>query len=180
MRRSAGRVTVTSDRRGLTTARVIVAVVAAALTGVVATAGRVHCILTMRSDYVGDCAAFRDLPETLNDCQYLVPRMTRAQRKEAIEAPLGRVRISSALVQRLLNDVGDEPARGEGQYVEVVDAEVAEGMGSGRAGPEAGEARRRERAHQHERKDAYARHRSCAAIANTQIAMPMTMSEPIE
>ena len=45
----------------------------------------------MRSDYLGDCAEFRDLPETLNDCQYLVPRMTRAQRKEAIEVPLGRV-----------------------------------------------------------------------------------------
>ena len=32
----------------------------------------IYIILTMRSDYVGDCAAFRDLPETLNDCQYLV------------------------------------------------------------------------------------------------------------
>ncbi len=69
----------------------------------------VYIVLTMRSDYLGDCAEFRDLPETLNDCQYLVPRMTREQRREAIEGPLGRVAIAPALVQRLLNDAGDEP-----------------------------------------------------------------------
>ena len=69
----------------------------------------IFIVLTMRSDYVGDCAEFRDLPETLNDCQYLVPRMTREQRKEAIEGPLGRVEIAPSLVQRLLNDAGDAP-----------------------------------------------------------------------
>jgi PASTA domain len=45
----------------------------------------------------------------LNDGQYLVPRMTREQRKEAIEGPLGRVEIAASLVQRMLNDAGDEP-----------------------------------------------------------------------
>lgn len=69
----------------------------------------VYVVLTMRSDYLGDCAEFRDLPETLNDCQYLVPRLTREQRKEAIERPLGRVAIAPSLVQRMLNDAGDEP-----------------------------------------------------------------------
>jgi WD40 repeat protein len=69
----------------------------------------VYIVLTMRSDYLGDCAEFRDLPETLNDCQYLVPRMTREQRKEAILGPLGRLEIEPALVQRLLNVAGDEP-----------------------------------------------------------------------
>ncbi len=71
----------------------------------------VYVVLTMRSDYLGDCAEFRDLPETLNDCQYLVPRMTREQRKQAIEGPLGNVEIEPALVQRLLNEAGDEPDR---------------------------------------------------------------------
>ena len=69
----------------------------------------VYVVITMRSDYLGDCAAFRDLPEALNESQYLVPRLTRAQRTEAIELPLGPARISAVLVQRLLNDVGDEP-----------------------------------------------------------------------
>jgi hypothetical protein len=71
----------------------------------------IYIVLTMRSDYLGDCAEFRDFPEKLNDCQYLVPRMTRQQRKEAIEGPLGRVKIAPALVQRLLNDAGDEPGQ---------------------------------------------------------------------
>ena len=71
----------------------------------------IYVVLTMRSDYLGDCAEFRDLPETLNDCQYLVPRMTREQRKQAIEGPLGQVEIEPALVQRLLNEAGDEPDR---------------------------------------------------------------------
>ena len=69
----------------------------------------IYVVITMRTDYLGDCAEFRDLPETLNDCQYLVPRMSREERKEAIEGPLGDVRIDSSLVQRLLNDAGDEP-----------------------------------------------------------------------
>jgi hypothetical protein len=77
------------------------------------TAGRharpVYVVLTMRSDYLGECAEFRDLPEALNECQDLIPRMTRAQRKEAIEVPLGQVGIAPSLVQRLLNDAGDEP-----------------------------------------------------------------------
>ena len=71
--------------------------------------GQVFIVITMRSDYLGDCAEFRDLPEALNECQYLVPRLTRDQRKQAIEYPLGATAISSALVQRMLNDAGDEP-----------------------------------------------------------------------
>src|SRR5205807_22316 len=66
----------------------------------------VYIVLTMRSDYLGDCAEFHNLPETLNDCQYLVSRLTREQRKEAIEGPLGRVQIRPSLVQRMLNDAG--------------------------------------------------------------------------
>jgi WD40 repeat protein len=69
----------------------------------------IYVVITMRSDYLGDCAEFRDLPETLNDCQYLLPRMTREERKKAIEGPLARVEMASNLVQRLLNDAGDEP-----------------------------------------------------------------------
>ena len=51
-------------------------------------AARVYIILTMRSDYLGECAKFHGLPEALNDGQYLVPRMTRSQLQEAIEKPL--------------------------------------------------------------------------------------------
>ena len=71
----------------------------------------VYIVLTMRSDYLGDCAEFPNLPEALNECQYLVPRLTRQQRMEAIEGPLGRAKIAPSLVQRILNDAGDEPGR---------------------------------------------------------------------
>ncbi len=71
----------------------------------------VHVVLTMRSDFLGKCSLFRGLPEALNNSQYLVPRMTREQQREAIEGPVGMAgaRITLQLVQRLLNDVGDSP-----------------------------------------------------------------------
>lgn len=69
----------------------------------------VYVVLTMRSDYLGYCAEFRDLPEALNRSQYLVPRLTRQEREEAIVGPLTKVEMAPNLVQRLLNDVGDEP-----------------------------------------------------------------------
>src|SRR5712692_11241659 len=71
----------------------------------------VYVVLTMRSDFLGDCAQFEGLPETLNRSQYLVPRLTREQRQEAIEGPLrvARARMSARLVQRLLNDAGEDP-----------------------------------------------------------------------
>jgi WD40 repeat protein len=70
-----------------------------------------YVVLTMRSDYLGDCAQFRDLPERLNDAQYLIPRMTRDQRREAVTGPVlvGGGRIAPRLLNRLLNDVGDNP-----------------------------------------------------------------------
>jgi Tfp pilus assembly protein PilF/energy-coupling factor transporter ATP-binding protein EcfA2 len=71
----------------------------------------IYVIITMRSDFLGDCAQFRDLPEAINDGQYLIPRMTRDQRREAITGPIavGGAAISPRLVNRLLNDVGDNP-----------------------------------------------------------------------
>ncbi|MEM9567131.1 MAG: AAA family ATPase, partial [Cyanobacteria bacterium P01_E01_bin.34] len=70
----------------------------------------IYVVLTMRSDFLGDCARFVGLPEVINDSQYLIPRMTRDQRRLAIEGPIGVVggTISPRLVQRLLNDVGDD------------------------------------------------------------------------
>lgn len=72
---------------------------------------RIYVVITMRSDFLGDCARFRDLPEAINEGQYLVPRMSREQRKLAIEGPIrvARGRIAPRLVQRLLNEAGDEP-----------------------------------------------------------------------
>ena len=71
----------------------------------------IYVILTMRSDFLGDCARFRGLPETINDGQYLVPRLTRDQLRQAIVGPasVGGAEVAPRLVQRLLGEVGDDP-----------------------------------------------------------------------
>ena len=71
----------------------------------------IYVVITMRSDFLGDCSQFSGLPEALNRGQYLIPRMTREQRRAAITAPLEffDASMSDRLVQRLLNDAGDDP-----------------------------------------------------------------------
>jgi uncharacterized RDD family membrane protein YckC len=71
----------------------------------------IYVVLTMRSDFLGDCSHFEGLPEALNESQYLVPRMSRDQRRAAITGPaeVGGGVISPVLLTRLVNDVGDNP-----------------------------------------------------------------------
>ncbi len=71
----------------------------------------IYVVLTMRSDFIGDCAQFEGLPEAINRGEYLVPRMTREERKSAILGPVrvGGGEISPVLLTRLLNDVGNNP-----------------------------------------------------------------------
>jgi WD40 repeat protein len=71
----------------------------------------VFVVTTMRSDFLGKCSRFRGLPEALNQSQYLIPRLTREEQRDAIEGPVGMANgsIAPALVQRLLNDLGDNP-----------------------------------------------------------------------
>lgn len=71
----------------------------------------IYVVLTMRSDFLGDCSRFWDLPEAINEGQYLIPRLTREQRREAITGPIAvcGADITPRLVNRLLNDMGDNP-----------------------------------------------------------------------
>lgn len=70
----------------------------------------VYVIITMRSDFLGDCSQFRDLPEAINDGQYLIPRLSRDQLRQVIESPakVHGVELSPALVTNLLNAIGDD------------------------------------------------------------------------
>src|SRR6185295_17584141 len=71
----------------------------------------IYIVLTMRSDFLGDCAQFPGLAEAINAGQYLVPRMTRDERRAAITGPVGvgGAEISPVLLTRLVNDVGENP-----------------------------------------------------------------------
>lgn len=69
----------------------------------------IYVVLTMRSDFLGDCSLFWDLPEAINEGQYLIPRLTREQRREAIAGPVAvcGASMTPRLINRLLNDMGD-------------------------------------------------------------------------
>lgn len=71
----------------------------------------IYVAITMRSDFVGDCAQFPDLTKKINDSHYLIPQMTREQKRKAITGPVavGGAEISPRLIQQLLNDLGDNP-----------------------------------------------------------------------
>jgi hypothetical protein len=71
----------------------------------------IYVVLTMRSDFLGDCARFPGLPEAVNEGQFLIPRLTREERRAAISGPIavGGGKISPVLLTRLVNDVGDNP-----------------------------------------------------------------------
>lgn len=71
----------------------------------------IYVVITMRSDFLGECAVFNGLPEAINDSQYLTPRITREQCQMAIIGP-ARVfggGVEPHLVNRLLNDFGPDP-----------------------------------------------------------------------
>ncbi|HYK04718.1 MAG TPA: hypothetical protein VE974_23400 [Thermoanaerobaculia bacterium] len=69
----------------------------------------IYVVLTMRSDFLGESAQIPGLPEAINEAEYLVPRLTREERKRAIAEPIRAygAEISPVLLTRLVNDVGD-------------------------------------------------------------------------
>ncbi|MDX1577256.1 MAG: hypothetical protein R3266_02180 [Gemmatimonadota bacterium] len=73
---------------------------------------RIFILITMRSDFLGDCSPYRGLPAWINDGFFLTPLLDREQRREIIEAPLAMVDATATprLVSRLLNDAGDDPS----------------------------------------------------------------------
>lgn len=69
----------------------------------------VYVICTMRSDYIGQCSAFRGLPEYIGFSQFFVPRLKRKDLKQVIEEPalLSGNRISQRLIERLVYDIAE-------------------------------------------------------------------------
>src|SRR5262249_43809322 len=70
----------------------------------------VYLMLTMRSEYLPQCANHPDLASAINEGLYLVPRMDREQMKQAIvgQVRAGGAAITTDLVDRLLDDATSE------------------------------------------------------------------------
>ena len=69
----------------------------------------IYIICTMRSDYIGQCAAFHGLPEYIGFSQFFVPRLKRKEIQQVIEEPamLSGCKISNRLTQILINELGE-------------------------------------------------------------------------
>jgi tetratricopeptide (TPR) repeat protein/energy-coupling factor transporter ATP-binding protein EcfA2 len=70
----------------------------------------IYVVLTMRSDFIGDCMDFPGLSEMVNAGMYLVGRMSRDAVRSAINGPIavGGGTVAPRLVHRVLNDLGDD------------------------------------------------------------------------
>jgi energy-coupling factor transporter ATP-binding protein EcfA2 len=69
----------------------------------------VYIVCTMRSDYIGQCAAFRGLPEFIGFSQFFVPRLKRKEMVQVVKEPasLHGDKISNRLVERVVYDLGE-------------------------------------------------------------------------
>ena len=69
----------------------------------------IYIVFTMRSDFIGQCAAFRELPEYIGYSQFFVPRLNRKLLQEVIEEPctLSGNRITRRLTERIIHDMTD-------------------------------------------------------------------------
>jgi hypothetical protein len=70
-------------------------------------AAPVYVVVTMRSEWLGYCAAYSGLADAINEGLYLVPQMTRDELRKAIVQPIVQANgeIVSPLVDRMLNDL---------------------------------------------------------------------------
>jgi hypothetical protein len=71
----------------------------------------IYVALTIRSDFIGECAQFDGLAESICDALYLCPRLTREQIVAAIEGPASVFggSVEQSLVARIVNDMGTDP-----------------------------------------------------------------------
>ena len=71
----------------------------------------VYIVITLRSEFIGDCALFHGLPEAINAGLFLTPRLTREQLRIAIEGPAKVFdgQLAPQLTNLLLNEMSSPP-----------------------------------------------------------------------
>ena len=69
----------------------------------------ISVITTIRSDFVGDCSSYPELTKAINDSQFLIPQMTRTEKRAAIVGPVEVMdaKIDEGLVESILKSIGD-------------------------------------------------------------------------
>ena len=71
----------------------------------------IYVAITMRTDFLGNCTRFLELPDAINRSQYLTPRLSRDQLKQAITGP-GRVfggDVTPEVINEMINVVAGDP-----------------------------------------------------------------------
>lgn len=69
----------------------------------------VYVVFTMRSDFISQCVAFKDLPEFIGFSQFFVPRLKRNEIQQVIEEPasLSGGKITNRLTESIINELGN-------------------------------------------------------------------------
>ena len=69
----------------------------------------IYIVLTMRSDFIGECSQFQELTRLINQSNYLVPQMTREDFSRAITGPVAVAgnEIDAQLLQQILNSISE-------------------------------------------------------------------------
>jgi energy-coupling factor transporter ATP-binding protein EcfA2 len=70
----------------------------------------IYVVLTMRSDFIGECSQFQEFTKLINKSNFLIPQMTRDDFREAITGPLavGGAEIDPQLLHHILNSIEDK------------------------------------------------------------------------
>ena len=65
----------------------------------------IYVVFTMRSDYIGNCASLRGVPELIGYSQYFIPRLNREEIADVVRDPadLNGDKIQNRLVDHLIN-----------------------------------------------------------------------------
>ncbi len=71
----------------------------------------IYIVITMRSDFIGNCSRYPRFTQKINDSQFLIPFMTEEEKKQAITGPVKfmGVDIDDDLVEKVLKDVEEIP-----------------------------------------------------------------------
>ena len=70
----------------------------------------IYIVVTMRSDFIGDCSQFQELTNLINESNFLIPQMSREDFREAVLGPVsvGGAEIDPQLLQHILNTIEDK------------------------------------------------------------------------